>query len=213
MKRTRSALAMLALAAALSGCGQTPTSPLADAPPALAATGAAGAAMGQGRGQIDVAAVPADPPGPRGVTESANVDGALGVSMGLASITVDVPGHAFAGRADITMTVPDSAQLEVQLTISPSGKNHFDHPVTLGFDARRLGRDCRTLQIEWFDPAQDAWVVIPSTVDRARGTISAQLWHFSRYRASSEIRRAGWCRGGCVPARTGVIRWRPREGT
>ena len=66
--------------------------------------------------------------------------------------------------------------------ITPNGIT-FSPPVTLKFTYYNLpaGMDPSTLQIAYYDTTQNAWVVVPSTVDATTNTISAQISHFTTY--------------------------------
>jgi len=190
---------ILAAAAALglltaSGCGELPTAPRLD-PGGVTAGSAASGALTSVEG-VEVAApvgTPVPPAGTPDLTTSAGVNGETGGSLRLEAVSLDVPPDAFAGTAQISVTIPDSTKLEVHLEITPASKNHFDVPVRLTFDAAAAGRDPRAMVIRWRNPADNQWVDIPTTVDPQSGLVWADLPHFSDYQCVSEVRgRAGW---------------------
>ena len=189
------------LAVGLFGCGHAPTAPLVDSPSALAKPGASSASLAPAPGPIGLpptdpgSAGPSDAPDPPTATQvnsTTTVNGAAGRALALAHVQLIVPKHAYRGRADISITEPDPNRLEAHLAITPAEKNHFAQPVTIVFDAAGCGEDCRLMQIQWFDTQHNAWVAIESSIDVANGTISAQLMHFSKYRAVCEVKRVGW---------------------
>jgi len=180
------------------GCGHAPTAPMVDSPSAAVKTGASAASLAPTPGPITqpgtdpVPPDPVDAPTATSMQSTTTVNGISGRTVVLGHVEIVVPHRAYRGKADITIWEPDPNGLEAHLTISPASKNHFSQPVTLVFDAAGCGADCRLMQIQWFDPAQSRWVPIESTINAANGTISAQLMHFSKYRAVCETKRVGW---------------------
>ena len=181
---------------AVNGCGELPMAPRLD-PATTAAGPAASGGLIATDGGADVA-VPVGNPAPQpvaspGLEISAGVVGEMGGSVQLKDVSVVVPPDAFKGAAQIALTIPDSAKLEVHLEITPATKNHFDVPVRLVFDAAGAGKDPRMMVIRWFDPADNRWVDIPTTTDPVSGKVWADLAHFSEYECVSEVQgRAGW---------------------
>ena len=190
---------VLAAAAALglltaSGCGELPTAPRLD-PGGLTAGSAVSGALTAVEGIESAAPVapPAPPAGNPELTTSAGLSGETGGSLQLRAVSLDVPPDAFAGAAQISVTIPDSTKLEVHLEITPAAKNHFDVPVRLTFDAAAAGCDPRAMVIRWWNPADNRWVDIPTTVDPKSGKVWADLAHFSEYQCATEVKgRAGW---------------------
>src|SRR5262249_34288477 len=141
-------------------------------------------------------------PGPGGPVQSptdgelsgsCGIDGDKGGTYQLKNVSLVLPPQCFSGSAQIQVTIPDSAKLEVHLEITPATKNHFDVPVRLEFDARAAGKDPRMMVIRWRDPADNSWVDIPTTMDPVSGKVWADLPHFSDYECVSEVQgRAGW---------------------
>jgi hypothetical protein len=72
--------------------------------------------------------------------------------------------------------------IELAYDITPNGIT-FSPPVTLKFTYYNLlaGTDPNTLQIAYYDTTQNAWVVVPSTIDPSTNSISAQISHFTLY--------------------------------
>ena len=178
----------------VNGCGEMPTAPRLE-PRGVSAGPAVSGGLTAAQGGTDVA-VPIASPAPVIAPEletSAGLVGEVGGSILLKDVALIVPKDAFSGVAQIQVTIPDSAKLEVHLEITPASKNHFDVPARLVFDAKAAGKDPRTMVIRWRDPAENRWVDIPTTVDPKTGLVSADLAHFSEYECVSEVQgRAGW---------------------
>lgn len=182
----------------VNGCGELPTAPRSPDPGAVAAGPAASGGLVASDGGIDVTQpvqdpLPAQPVlGPE-LETSAGLVGEVGGSVQLKDVAIVVPPDAFQGAAQIAVTIPDSAKLEVHLEITPASKNHFDVPVRLVFDAKAAGKDPRMMVIRWRNPADNSWVDIPTTMDPVSGKVWADLAHFSEYECVSEVQgRAGW---------------------
>lgn len=197
MKRTNLLTSAMALGlVALYGCGRTPTSPLLDSN-AVGQPDVSHAAVSPAR---DVPAPSAlQPPFIAPVIEpgrsetSVTVNGQKGATIRVGRATVNIPKHAFTGKAQVTVTIPDASTMEVHLQISPAWKNDFAQPVALEFDTNECGSDPRYMQILWFDPSENGWVEIPCVVDAAARKVSAKLGHFSEYKAVCGLKqRSGW---------------------
>lgn len=189
---------------AVNGCGTVPTAPQIDPGGAPAGSsmkgGAAGGAMAESRGDPaslvprDILPPKLEPPILEPALETTEtIAGTIGGTLSVDAVQLDIPKDAIDGSADVTLRVSQDNPLEVQLEISPADKNHFDTPVKLQFDVSAAQIDPRVMVIFWFDPSTNLWVPVPTTVDAAHATLSADLPHFSRYKAASEVEgRAGW---------------------
>ena len=182
----------------LAGCGVSPTSPVVG-PDGGASRASPEAAISRPTPAQDLGGIVLNPMlappelrGPRTVEKTSRVHGKSGLVIELANVTLRVPKNAFPGMATIKVTIPDPAKPECHLTITPASKNHFKAPVVLEFAAADAP-DVRAMTIFWFDESQGMWVPIPTTVDAAGKRLSAELQHFSIYKAGSEaIQKSGW---------------------
>jgi len=194
MPRTRStyfAGVLIVSLAALTGCGHAPTAPLLDS--SIAQAGPQVAAFGPSREDPGSTPIePLDAPTTTQVVSTTSVNGAVGKSIDLGNVHLVIPKHAFRGKADVTVTVPDPTKLEARLSISPADKNRLYKPLLLQFDAQAVGLDCRTTQILWFDVTLNQWVEVPTSFDFASGMVSAEITRFSKYKATCELKRVGW---------------------
>lgn len=182
----RGIAACLAIALLASwGCSHSPTapfvSPVSDGPGFLrVASGAVGASSSSG-------------PGGGAVT----IDGFRGGTVSNGRFQLRIPPGAFAGRATITITVPDPAVLRCQLTISPPVLNGFLVPVQLVADYSNSSgpgpggpapSDPTPLA---FDGANRRWVVMPgSSVTSWNNTLTTPLPHLSDFGVAGS--RSGW---------------------
>jgi len=198
MKRIGPSLTVMFAVAVISGCGRTPTSPLVDSPTSsLTKPGAGSASLAPAPGPVTPPStdpVPTDYDAPTAtmVNSTTNVNGAVGKSLTLGHIQVDIPKLAYRGKADVTITEPDPARLEVHITISPVSKGRLLKPAVITFDAAACGEDPRLMKVQQLDSALNAWVEIPGNVDAANGTISISTMRLGRFKAVCEAKRVGW---------------------
>lgn len=174
-------------AAAIVGCGRTPTAPRAAAEPGtysapvFAAVPRSGDALG------------ATPMGAQ--SGSSEVDGAVGGEVQVGRFTVIVPAGAFAGTATIHVNIPDPNVVACELEISPAEANAFAIPVQLRADCQGATNvdlaNCGTL---WFDEENGVWRTVSGTiVDLENHTVTASLWHFSHYGVADLLQgKASW---------------------
>lgn len=199
MSRTGSKLRRTAFAAALFavvGCATSPTAPhdAADlgTSPASPAASLSAPAPAPGVMTNNTLRVPPLAMNAQSLETSAKVNGTFGRSFEVGNVTVRVPKNAFPGSASIKVSIPDPAKPECHLTITPASKNRFREPVELEFNAAD-GQDLRTMTILWYDEALKIWLPIPTTVDFEGNRLTAQLPHFSYYKAAPEVvRKSGW---------------------
>jgi hypothetical protein len=113
---------------------------------------------------------------------------------------VSVPANALSQNLDITVSQPDAADQEVRLAVAASGGKAqaslpvafgpegtiFLEPVTitLPYDpvlVASQGLREADLRIHYWNPRQQRWEELPSTVDWSQRAVSAQTTHFSVY--------------------------------
>src|SRR4029077_1220267 len=96
---------------------------------------------------------------------------------------VDVPAGAIDGTGTVKVTVPnDPTEHECALEIT-GAPNHFSVPVKLTFNCSDFTPDeLRRAGVMWYDPQQNRWVQVDTELDLTRGTVSAELQHFSQYK-------------------------------
>ncbi|MEO5617005.1 MAG: hypothetical protein ABIS67_04485 [Candidatus Eisenbacteria bacterium] len=192
------AAGIVATLVALTGCGMSPSSPVvgpdggASSQSAEAATSGIAPMADLGVIVVNPMLAPPELSGPSTVEMSSLVNSKSGHVIELANVTLRIPKNAFPGAATVTVMIPDPAKPECHLSITPGNKNPFKLPVVLEFTAADA-QDVRTMMIYWFDESQGLWVPIPTTVDAAGKRLSAEISHFSIYKASSEaIQKSGW---------------------
>jgi hypothetical protein len=183
-RRWFTAAAVLALAAVSGGCGHNPVQPKAE-------EGAYTNPV-----FVSVPTLSGAKSGTQSVLSSTtDIDGAVGGVLTVGRFTVSVPGGAFAGTAQITITVPDPSLVTCTLDISPASANGFLVPVTLTADCSGAAnvdlQDCGTL---WYDTGSNVWRTVGgSSVDTLNHTVTASLPHFSTYGVADLLEgRAGW---------------------
>ena len=197
MKRNQKQNRILASAMALGliatmGCGHAPMAPQVDTQGTTVEGGGMAAKIGAESSGLQPPYYAPEPVEPTSSEHAVQVQGAKGAKIKVDNVTVNIPKLAFLGKADIIVT-PDPAKLQVKLDIRPASKNHFNKPVVLEFDTRACGEDMRYMQILWFDAEINEWVQIPSVADPVAGTVTAQLSHFSEYKAECGVKkRSGW---------------------
>ena len=188
MRRTasRGIIACLSLLA-LWGCSHSPTAPFveraSDQPAFLRAPGGTAEAFSSS--------------GSGSASSSSTIDGLRGGIVSNGRFQLLIPPGAIAGRATVTITVPDPTVLRCELSISPPELNGFLVPVQLVADySGTLGPGPGSPApsdpaLLWFDELNQRWVRMPgSAVSSWNNTISTPLPHFSDYGVVGNT--AGW---------------------
>jgi hypothetical protein len=109
------------------------------------------------------------------------ISSATGGSLALLDVVLTVPAHALANDTLFSIELPDAGQF-----LADFGTDGlvFDQPVKVTFsyaDADLTNVDERFLRIAYYNDATGQFEGLPSTVDRIRKTVSAQVYHFSSY--------------------------------
>jgi hypothetical protein len=128
------------------------------------------------------------------IVRTLNLVGSLGGTVSNGRFKVVIPPDAVAGNATVAIGVESSTSAVGQLEILPAEKNHFLKPVVLTIDCSRVtSTDLKNWVVLLWDPAKGRWVPVPgSKVDLKKKTISAPLYHFSRYTVGTREGKAGW---------------------
>ena len=134
--------------------------------------------------------------GGRSLLVSTPIDGDVGGRLECGRFLLSVPPGAFAGKGTISMYMPDTEVMVVDLEISPAELNDFKKPVKLALltDGTRLDED--DLQIYWWDDYRSEWTGLGCDKDLSDDTaitgtsegLLTDLDHFSRYSGG----KAGW---------------------
>ena len=132
-------------------------------------------------------------PGTRELHVSAVIDGTVGGSLQCGRFLLSIPAGAFEGEGTISMTMPDSTVMVVDIEIEPEGLNNFNEQVKLCLLTDGTQLDEQDLQIYWWDPDQTEWKALGCSSDLSEVTgttegILTHLNHFSRYSGG----KAGW---------------------
>jgi hypothetical protein len=211
-------LAALILAAsfsvALEGCGEAPTAPVREevvSGPPLLVVSADGTTNFQ-RLTATAAADTADTTGSRALKVSKTIDGALGGWVRCGRYFLAFSPGAFDTVGTVTMSMPDSTLMMVDLEIEPARLNGFKAPVYLAANTTDTDVPSDSLAMYWMDPKSGAWtdVTTAKTVTSATDCVTqvdggltgdgspesnwaslgvtSVLPHFSRYSTG----KAGW---------------------
>lgn len=131
--------------------------------------------------------------GNKDATTKTAVIGILGGVLSVGDFTLVIPPAALTRRATVTMSQPDLARPEIELNISPASANRFLLPVLLVANAERMDRSLLSIaHISYYNPTTRQWERVPGcSVSLLNLTVTAPLWHFSRYRVSANG-KAGW---------------------
>jgi len=148
-------------------------------------------------GTVNVEPVPAD----RKLSESTVMDGAVGGKMRCGRFVLLVPGGAFAGTGTVTMSMPDSTVMIVDLSIEPADLNGFQKPIDLAITTTDVMVSPESLQLYYYNPDLKEWTSLscdtaveddPRLVEEQSVTVTRGLLtplnHFSKYSAG----KAGW---------------------
>ena len=194
LKRLAALVAGLSVVASL-GCSQLPSAPRTisgQAPPQHASL------IGRGDPVSDaIIKLPDDPGEPvPGLADSVQltVPGPVGAVLEAGKVTLDVPAGAIDGIGLVKLMVPDSTQRQCSIQILPGNLNHFDVPVKLTFDCSDWTQDeIRRAGVMWWDEQHHTWVQVDTDMDLQRGTVSANLQHFSQYKCDKPTQgKASW---------------------
>lgn len=118
--------------------------------------------------------------------------GTLSHTLDWGSITVDVPGGAFS--SDILMSVSDAPAADgTSRTMNPTGialeiqnsinaQPQRDITISIAYNRSGIGQvDEKRLYIARYDEDRRVWLLLPSTVDTARGVITCRTSHLSKF--------------------------------
>ncbi len=163
----------------LAGCSDLPMKP-AEIGSASSAATVAGGASAAARDAVSL-------------TTTRRIVGLIGGTVRAGDFTVVFPPGAISGTASVTVSQPDAARPVVELSITPASANRFRLPVLLVANAKSMDRSLlAAAYISYFNPATGRWErVANSSVSIENLTVSAPLWHFSKYRVESGG-KAGW---------------------
>jgi hypothetical protein len=166
--------------AALVGCQGSPVTQLADVPDPSNFLGEGG-----------VQWVNADHGGGATVQGSSDagsrtfyLDASKGGKFVFGRYTVTFPANTVAWDGWVTIGIPSGVLVGCDLSISPAALNHFSKPVTLTINCQgtNVTKDnIAGLSIFWKAPG--GWVNVGDDTNPQNLTVSADLQHFSSYRA------------------------------
>ena len=110
-------------------------------------------------------------------------------------ITLLIPPGAFASAVAMTVIAPTSLPggvgpaailtgtgVGVQFVLNPAVEPLVNAALSISYRTSDVaGMDPRTLLLAWYDPAQNVWVPMVSSVDALKGTVTAKIDHFSTF--------------------------------
>lgn len=141
------------------------------------------------------------PAADRSLKQSAVMDGAVGGKLRCGRFVLLVPDSAFAGTGTVTMSMPDSTIMIVDLSIEPADLNGFQKPIDLAITTTDVSVTPDSLQIYYYNPDSKEWTSLacdtalendPRLVEEQQVTVTrgllTPLEHFSKYSAG----KAGW---------------------
>jgi len=137
-----------------------------------------------------------EPVGSRELHVEAVIDGAVGGQLQCGRFLLSIPAGAFEGEGKVSMTMPDSTVMVVDIEIEPATLNNFNEQVKLALLTDNTGLVADDLTIYWWDPDKTEWKALGCDRDLSddvsiTGTtegILTNLSHFSRYSGG----KAGW---------------------
>ena len=173
----------------LAGCSHSPTAPVIA--PGREASGALLWSEPVPDGQTQPEPEPAPAPASTLVQSSRTLDPLLGGVVSAGRFKVVVPPGALRQRATISVTQRDPMGREVELGIAPESANGFLVPVTLTANCADMPATLLRVQtIWWWNPGAQRWdAVLNVQINLFGRSVSAPLWHFSKYKVDS---KAGW---------------------
>ena len=214
MTRTRVLRNFLAAAAlfALTGCNgaftlplapesQTPSDPPSEAGPEILVvepTNTTEYRMAT-YDSVPMAADPVEGTVDRSLKVTTTIDGHDGGRLRCNRFVLVIPKDAWVGKGEVTMSMPDSTVMLVDLEINPSSLNKFAEPVTLCLVTEGTLVRVDDLMMYWWDPAAGTWKAQPTDKNLTDNQnllygesytqgMAIELGHFSRYSGG----KAGW---------------------
>jgi hypothetical protein len=212
-QRLAALLLATVLSLSLQGCGDAPTAPETTAVvsgPPLLVIGADGATSYE---RLTVAAATDTvAAGSRALKVSKEIVGPLGGWVRCGRFFLAITPGAFDSVGTVTMSMPDSTLMIVDLEIAPARLNGFHAPVYLAANTTDTDVPSDSLAIYWMDPKSGAWTDVTTTKtvtsatdcvteveggvsggdtpdsNWARAGVTSTLQHFSRYSTG----KAGW---------------------
>jgi len=145
----------------------------------------------------------------RSLTVEKEIDGVKGGWLECGRFLLAIPSGAFDSTGTVTMSMPDSTAMVVELEIAPKRLNQFRVPVLLSLKTTGADVQPDSLAIYWYDPLDRGWVGMATErdlsstkdcllnlssgsgsgpVDSNDSGVATHLTHFSRYSAG----KAGW---------------------
>jgi hypothetical protein len=212
MTRIRVVRRFLAAAAllALTGCNgaftlpfepqsQTPTDPPPSAGPEILVVDASNTTEYRMATADSVPLTPVEGIVDRSITITTKMDGQVGGRLRCGRFVLVVPKDAWIGKGDVTMSMPDSTVMLVNLDIYPVSLNKFAVPVTLCLVTDGTSVQLQALSMYWWDPEAAKWMSqvtdkdLTDNPDLLYGAnytqgMAIELGHFSRYSGG----KAGW---------------------
>lgn len=182
------ALAALTLSATLMSCSQSPTAPVID--PSQVNGNSSARWTEEDPIVTETLIKPVATVAPA-ATQTRTINGLLGGTVRAGDFRVVFPPGSIRGTAQVTVTQADLANREVELEISPPSANAFLVPVLLIADCSDMKPALLRVQtIHWWNPDTQRWQQVPGvTVNLLGKTVTAPLWHFSKYKVGG---KAGW---------------------
>jgi hypothetical protein len=209
--RVRHFLALAALLA-LTGCNgafilplapqsQTPADPAPEAGPEILVVEPSNATQYR-MAQYDSVPLAADPVEgvlDRSLEATAMIDGHEGGRLHCGLFVLVITKDEWFGKGEVTMTMPDSTVMLVDLDINPISLNKFKVPVTLCLVTEGTTVRLQDLSMYWWDPEVGKWTYqvtdknLLDNLDLLYGEsytqgMAIELGHFSRYSGG----KAGW---------------------
>lgn len=216
--RVRALAAATLLLAFVVGCGTTPLDPVPPVDPGVdnpAPPTGPEVLVIHPDGSVSYTRPPADPslastfepqpqpvPAERKLVRSAVVDGAEGGTLRCGRFVLLLPAGAYNGEGTVTMSMPDSTVMIVELEITPADLNGFEKPVDLAITTTEVAVSPDSLQLYYYNPDVKEWQALdcdktveddPRLDEDAEPTTTTHglltpLSHFSKYSAG----KAGW---------------------
>ena len=177
----RYALVALAIAALMFGCQDGPiTGGLAPSDPGShAALQKGGSRVVPDAGQLKWKT------NTDGSTVTAKISANTGGAFSNGDFAMSVPPGALSRDAKMSITVAAGEYLTADF--GPDGS--FNVPVTLTIsykNAELANVDQSRLRMKWYDTSSNKWVKVQGTIDTAKQTVTAEVWHFTQYTLSIE---------------------------
>lgn len=150
---------------------------------------------------------PVTPPDPSTTSAIGTSGGTISLTGALGTVALTVPAGAFATTISMTVSMPAifpsprsrvgtlrGTGIGIQITLAPETQPSVGVPIVFNYDGavvQALGIDESALVFARYDETSQAWLPLPSVVDKTLHSITATTHHFSTFQLMAPTAASG----------------------